>query len=307
MPRRNPQLLVQPGAAANEYGSKDSEMGEYDEPCYRYIFTLPGAWAFFGLCYWIVITLWGFEYAQNDQNLIYYTVSALSAAAISIAILFAGITRGVEAGTERARKWVFPYVTVCCVNIFVHTGFAQSKDIYLPYSIAFIVCDFLSMLYVSGVFYGFSIETNKWFRKQSFALEWFDLLSQIAVAIIYANLSQASSVETKRYENAFWSFILIQLAVWVLPIIFGAGLRKHRCLRHIFILDAVTDFPLLIINIASGAFELQFWILIDLVVKILFMIRGVYYFFSYHKHLDIDEVTDICVICSCCDDDEDDC
>jgi len=309
------QALIDPGsrAQAAEYEQEgnakpervpDAEMGAGQKPLYRHICTLLGAWAFFGLCYWILITLWGFHYHHYDQHLFVYTVCALGVAALAIMVVFAGISRGMEAGSARSRKWVTPYVVVCSVNLFVHTGFAQNQQEYLPYSVAFIACDFASMLYISFVFYGFGYADNRWFRVKNFVFEWFDLLSQVAVAIIYADFSNLSVDRTAHWELLFWIFILVQLTMWVIPIVFGAGLRSTRCLRHIFLLDIITDFPLLIINIASGAFEVQYWILIDLIVKIIFMIRGAYYAMTYFDELKLHRPWDLFIIFECCDNEE---
>ena len=298
--------LVNEGAPGAAFSDKDAPIGD-GEPCCdcEHICTFLGIWVLFGAVYWTVITAVAFFFSNEDFALFAYTVSAMVVAFICLGIVFAGLARGIEAGKPRARKWVFWYSCVCCVNIFVHTGFAQSNNttgsgVYLPYSIAFIACDFLSLLYISFVFYGFQLRNNKWFRMQNFLLEWFDLVSQIVVAILYADLSE--SHKSSVYEKAFWSFILIQLTAWVIPIIFGAGTRIHRCLRHMFLLDVITDFPLLIINLASGAFALQFWILVDLFVKIAFMVRGIYFFLRYFKDLDADTWLSVFIIMECCDD-----
>merc|ERR1740131_298768 len=81
--------------------SEESEFGEGDDPCCRKIFTPLGVWGFLGLCYWIGITLWSFKYVNNDTKLYYYTVSASIAAGTFIMIVFAGINRGIKAGTSR--------------------------------------------------------------------------------------------------------------------------------------------------------------------------------------------------------------
>jgi len=284
----------------------ESEMDD-GEPCWRHIFTRFGMWAFLGAIYWLALTLWGwhFHYSSSDVALYYYTISSCAVALACIMAVFVGITRGIELGDERAVKWIVWYCMVSMVNIWVHTYCSRQENVYLPYSVAFIVCDFVSLFYISFTFYGFHKAANRAFRARNFVFEWFDLASQIAVAVIYSHYSKASVSRTDRYTDLFWVFILIQLFFWVLPIIFGAGNSKVSCLRQLFVLDVITDIPLLLINIISGAFLLQFWILIDLVFKILFMCRYFYVFLKYFKHSDLKEypthVFCFCPYFKCCE------
>jgi len=168
---------------------------------------------------------------------------------------------------------VFPFVFVTVVDICVDYGVSIYDNEFAIYSKYFIGCHFINLMFITGMFYGFDRVNERIFRGINFALEWFDILSQIAVILIYNRLSNYEYKDTTL--KVYWSIMLIQLFGWCLPIFIGSANSKRYIAIHVCILDILTDLPWIIITIISSAYVMHFWIFIDLFIKVIILIRAI--------------------------------
>ena len=293
-----PSAPFNPGARANSINANPpqrrrlSTFSEFsDFQCSRLFKSKLGIWSVFGLIYWLSITLIAYFMNKDTYSNIswLFTYSVISCV-IALCLQF-GVMAMVIAGLNEKNKHfkntdlpfsvisVFPYTLMIIIDIFVHVGVSFAEEKYIEYSIALIICHLCSLFFITFIYFEWH-RGHTFFRFINFAFEWIDILSQIAVALIYSKKSDAANKHI--ITNVFWSFILIQLLFWTLPILLGSAQKMKKIAWHIVVLDIVTDIPLVITTLLTGAYKVQFWILIDLFIKVLLMARGVIWNICLH-------------------------
>lgn len=237
----------------------------------------------FGFVYWLIITTIAFILQFNDASswwLFKYCVfSMLFAFTLQCCILTLAVVRSDEndkflrgVNVDAAAK--SSYALLLCIDLFVHIGamFLGAEYIDYAFSWSFVCCHLLSLFLLSMLCFEWQ-RGDTVFRFINFVFEWIDILSQIAVTLLYSRFSDSDDKDT--ITKVFWVFTLIQIMFWVPPLAMGTAKSTKSLAKHIILLDVFTDIPLIITTMVSGAYAVQFWIFCDLIVKICLMLRGV--------------------------------
>mmetsp|Transcript_65740 Transcript_65740/g.80456 ORF Transcript_65740/g.80456 Transcript_65740/m.80456 type:complete len:327 (+) Transcript_65740:847-1827(+) len=261
-----------------------SEAGDFNSDfCRNLIASNISRWSLGTFIYWTVCAGLAVIYNYKVNGLLLYTLIVwIIAFLLQLSVCAMGsqgfderkptFNSGYVRNLPKTFIVVFPFALVTIIDIVVHTGVSLYNDDFLIYSQCFIACHIVSLCFITGLFYKFHRKDERIFRLINFIAEWFDILSQIAVILIYNRLSNYEYKDTTL--KVYWSIMLIQLFGWCLPIFIGTANSKRYIAIHVCILDILTDLPWIIITIISSAYVMHFWIFIDLFIKVLIMGRG---------------------------------
>lgn len=246
-----------------------------------------GILAIFGTLYWLVLTIIAFSIQFKDVTqswLFKWAVISLILAFCCQFSLIAMVITGYDDKITRFRNHnyrvtmltTFPYSVLICIDLFIHVGATFIGEQYISngFSIAFIVCHGINLFVLSIICFEWKAG-DKTFRYLNFIFEWIDIFFQILVILLYS--AYADTDNRLSVVKAYWAFTFIQLLFWIPSICLGISRDVNKLLKLVFYLDIFTDVPIVIITLASGAYTVQVWIFIDLIFKVLLMIRGIVY------------------------------
>eukprot|EP01083_Nonionella_stella_P002276 6555_1 len=244
-----------------------------------------GILAIFGFMYWTIITFFAFLIQFDDKSkswLFKYCVVSMTFAFCCHASIISMVVAGYDEKNTYFRSVnlpittlaIFPYALFTTFDLIVHMGstFLGKTLINNNFSVAFIVCDSISLFCISFVYFAWHQGDTK-FRIMNFCFEWVDICSQIAVTLLYSRYSESDN--KVMITKIFWVLTLVQLFFWIVPLTLGSSQKINNLVKHIIVLDIITDIPLIITTLMTEAYTVQFWILVDLFFKMMLMLRGV--------------------------------
>eukprot|EP01084_Bolivina_argentea_P192058 329773_1 len=176
------------------------------------------------------------------------------------------------------------HTTYFLVDVIVqhNIGSSTSKRMFLATSISFEIL----LLFFSTLWYFLHIhfENDIEFSLSIWSLEFFDLLSHTVVLLTYAHTISEDTSKWNSYLNVYFSFYIINLFVWVLPLpvilLFlerkvDGDKTKYWIPIHVVILDTITDIPMIITSLVGRTYVGNIYIIFDIVFKILIFARSV--------------------------------
>lgn len=270
-------LLGNPGKAEQE--GRDVRWSNLKSPL--------GLLVLFGFAYWLIITCIGFafQFSSNAHEVVatwlfkYSVLSMMIAFTVQCCIVTLLLIRRHKEdkylrGINLDVTCKFLYSLLLCADLFVHIGvmFLGHTVEQIAFSWCFVGCHLLSLFVLSFQSMNWH-KGDRWFCAINFAFEWIDILSQIAVIILYHHF--ADSEDKGTITKVFWVFTLVQILFWIPPLALGSAKSPAHLAKQVVLLDVVTDVPLVITSLVTGAYTVQFWIFCDLIVKVLLMLRGI--------------------------------
>ena len=147
--------------------------------------------------------------------------------------------------------------------------------------ITVILLNSITILISMVFFYGYHLRNRYIFAWFMLFVEYIDILLMWIVIMILQNVldvnNNGSCFDTK-ICNGYWIILCIKIIVYFIPIIAGYMSTEKAIHIHMLILNTLTDLPLVIIIIVSKGYQKHWFIFIDIVFKILILLKT----YGYH-------------------------
>jgi len=151
----------------------------------------------------------------------------------------------------------------------------------------------IHLVWASLFFFNRFYHSNPDIAVTAFFAEWLDLAITIVVLfIIHQALSTSSnsSCLNQAICVCYGLFLACKLIGWIFPMMlivgWGTELYGKRAATHLFILDIVTDVPVVITILITGAYKSDAVIFIDCIWKTLLTVRSLSYYLVYQIWFD---------------------
>jgi len=154
---------------------------------------------------------------------------------------------------------------------FALAGDAEVADYVIMFFHAF------GVLWASLFFYNKAIELGgAWLAWLTLLVEWLDVVFMLIVILILHDVTDGNCFD-RLICCAYFGFFVVDVFVWFTPIMFGFANTERRIHIHMIFLDVVSDLPLVIIVFVKRAYQLHWFIFLDMALKIFLLIRSIAY------------------------------
>ena len=237
-------------------------------------------WIIYVFIYWTVFTL--FILIDTNEIALSYQYYTWFMGMIGVKCVFDTWQAGYYATTRRGRSMVAFACLFICSDWILHSFELLYWKGDVGWNIYFIqICHAGATLWALLFFYRHALKAGKtdgWFNKAWISLltEWFDIiLMYIAIIVLNVELGECFS---QAICTGYFVIASIKLYLWFFPIIFGYADTEKYIHIHMIILDSFTDLPLVVTIIATEAYDVHWFIFVDIVYKIFMLLRC----YAYH-------------------------
>eukprot|EP01084_Bolivina_argentea_P193583 332106_1 len=139
----------------------------------------------------------------------------------------------------------------------------------------------ISILWASLFFYNRAVKNGKKIAWLSLLLQWIDIVfCCITVFILH---SQQGNCLNDVICVGYFIVLVLNLFFWFFPIMFGFSDTEKHIHIHMVILDTFTDLPLVTIIIYSKAYNIHWWMFVDIAFKFIMLVRT----YAFHLFINL--------------------